>query len=485
MPVVPQVMSCKAPDFIWAAEQLQNMGYGEVNLNLGCPSGTVTAKGKGSGFLAKPEELDRFFDEVFSNVQIPVSVKTRMGIQSAEEFPRLLEIYNKYPITCLTIHARVQKEKYRGAVHLDEFGEALANSKNPVCYNGDLRTVSEVRTLEERFPQETSVMIGRGAVADPALLRKLRGGSGATKEELQAFLQDLYQSYQEFYGQVGTAAQRMREVWFYLIHLFEDAEKAIYRATITILDTIPFTGLLFLHKDSERHPFIISQHGGDGTPELVAGFFNDKTYNYNNMTERIFRLGANVFAPQLLMWSNEYETDGFRRNDRDLIDAQMKQLGGSITALEVFCIIKSLDTFCEDGTASENHLGMIGLSYGGLYTLFTAATDPRIKAALSCAYYNKRDVHRLIDWTWRDSAAKFFDAEIAMLVYPRCLCIAVADQDNILPVKSAEAELQRLQQLSQSIYGNANWFHGCVFSGTHEFVKSDDLIKTVIAEALK
>ena len=225
MPVVPQVMSCKAPDFIWAAEQLQNMGYGEVNLNLGCPSGTVTAKGKGSGFLAKPEELDRFFDEVFSHVQIPVSVKTRMGIQSAEEFPRLLEIYNRYPIACLTIHARVQKEKYRGTVHLEEFGEALANSKNPVCYNGDLRTVAEVRALEAQFPQENAVMIGRGAVADPALLRKLRGGSAATKEELQTFLQDLYQSYQEFYGQVGTAAQRMREVWFYLIHLFADAEK--------------------------------------------------------------------------------------------------------------------------------------------------------------------------------------------------------------------------------------------------------------------
>ena len=225
LPTVPQVMSCKAPDFIWAAEQLQNMGYGEVNLNLGCPSGTVTAKGKGSGFLARPDDLDRFFDEVFSNVRIPVSVKTRMGIQSAEEFHRILEIYNRYPIACLTIHARVQKEKYRGAVHLEEFGEALKNSKNPVCYNGDLRTVAEVKLLEERFPEEDAVMIGRGAVADPALLRKLRGGSGATKDELRAFLQDLYQSYQEFYGQVGTAAQRMREVWFYLIHLFEDAEK--------------------------------------------------------------------------------------------------------------------------------------------------------------------------------------------------------------------------------------------------------------------
>ena len=267
--------------------------------------------------------------------------------------------------------------------------------------------------------------------------------------------------------------------------LFEDDEKVIYRVTITMLDDIPFTGLLFLHKDSEQHPFIISQHGGDGTPELVAGFFNDKTYNYNNMTERIFRLGANVFAPQLLMWSNEYETDGFRRNDRDLIDAQVKQLGGSITALEVFCIIKSLDTFCEAAIADENHLGMIGLSYGGLFTLFTAAADPRIKAALSCAYYNKRDVHRMIDWTWRNSASTFFDAEIAMLVYPRCLCIAVADQDNLLPAKSAEAELQRLEQLSQNIYGDTNWFHGCIFSGVHEFVKNDDLIKTVIAETLK
>ncbi|MBE6963811.1 MAG: tRNA-dihydrouridine synthase family protein [Ruminococcaceae bacterium] len=225
LPSVPQIMTCKAPDFIWGAEQLREMGYREVNLNLGCPSGTVTAKGKGSGFLAKPDELDRFFDEVFSAVSMPVSVKTRLGIADPEEFSRILEIYNRYPIACLTIHARVQKEKYRGAVHLDAFAAALAESKNPLCYNGDLRTVEEVRSFESRFPAVDAAMIGRGAVADPALLRKLRGGQAATREELQAFTQDLYQSYQDFYGQVGTAAQRMREVWFYLIHLFEDADK--------------------------------------------------------------------------------------------------------------------------------------------------------------------------------------------------------------------------------------------------------------------
>ena len=225
LPAVPQVMTRCADDFLWAAELVADMGYPEVNLNLGCPSGTVTAKGKGSGFLAKPEELDRFFDRVFSRVKLPVSVKTRLGITDPAEFGPLLEIYNRYPIACLTIHPRVQKEKYRGAVHLDVFGEALAASKNPVCYNGDLRTVEEVRALEARFPAVEAVMIGRGAVADPALLRKLRGGPAATKEELQAFMQELYREYQAFYGQVGTAAQRMREVWFYLIHLFEDAER--------------------------------------------------------------------------------------------------------------------------------------------------------------------------------------------------------------------------------------------------------------------
>ena len=225
LPLVPQIMSCKAPDFIWGAERMRELGYSEVNLNLGCPSGTVTAKGKGSGFLAKPEELDHFFEEVFSEVTIPVSVKTRMGITDAEEFHRILEIYNRYPISCVTIHARVQKEKYKGKLHLDAFEQAVANSKNPVCYNGDLRTMGEIRAFEERFPSVEAVMIGRGAVADPALLRKIRGGSAATREELQAFMQDLYHSYQEFYGQVGTAAQRMREVWFYLIHLFDGAEK--------------------------------------------------------------------------------------------------------------------------------------------------------------------------------------------------------------------------------------------------------------------
>lgn len=225
LPQVPQVMTCRAEDFLWAAETVRDLGYSEVNLNLGCPSGTVTAKGKGAGFLAKPEELDRFFDRVFARAPLPVSVKTRLGIQSPEEFRHLLEIYNRYPIACLTIHPRVQKEKYRGAVHRDVFAAALAESRNPVCYNGDLRTLAECRDFEAAFSQAEAVMIGRGAVADPALLRKLRGGPAASREELQSFTAALYREYQAFYGQVGPASQRMKEVWFYLIHLFDGGER--------------------------------------------------------------------------------------------------------------------------------------------------------------------------------------------------------------------------------------------------------------------
>lgn len=225
LPLVPQVMTRRAEDFLWAAQVVADLGYDEVNLNLGCPSGTVTAKGKGSGFLAHPEELDRFFQQVFSAVKLPVSVKTRLGYETPEEFYRLLEIYNRYPIACLTIHPRIRKEKYRGPIHYDIFTWAAAESRNPVCYNGDLLTVEDCAAFERNFPSVEAVMIGRGAVADPALFRKLRGGGAATRQELETFTAELYRQYQEFYGQPQPAAQRMKEVWFYLIHLFENGDK--------------------------------------------------------------------------------------------------------------------------------------------------------------------------------------------------------------------------------------------------------------------
>ena len=221
--LVPQVMTNRAEELLWAAEVARDMGYTELNLNAGCPSGTVTAKGKGAGLLARPEALEALLEGACGKLCLPLSVKARIGFASPDEFPRLLEIFNRYPLQTLILHVRVRKDKYGGTLYYDTFADALRESKNPVEYNGDLRTVGEVADFERRFPDADAVMIGRGGVADPALFRKLKGGAAASREELRDFTAALFDEYTRFYdGQTGLAARRMREVWFYLIHLFDD-----------------------------------------------------------------------------------------------------------------------------------------------------------------------------------------------------------------------------------------------------------------------
>lgn len=226
IPLIPQVMASRAPELIWASEILRDMGYPEINLNAGCPSGTVTAKGKGAGLLLRPDALDALLDGACGQLALPLSVKARIGFASPDEFPRLLEIFNRYPLQSLTLHIRVRKDKYKGTLYYDAFALALRESRNPIAYNGDLRTVAEIDAFASRFPDARAVMIGRGGVADPALFRKLRGGPPASRDELQAFTSALFDEYAQFYrGDIGLAARRMREVWFYLIHLFDDAKR--------------------------------------------------------------------------------------------------------------------------------------------------------------------------------------------------------------------------------------------------------------------
>lgn len=223
--VVPQVMTRRAEDFIWAAELLFRMGYGEVNLNLGCPSGTVTAKGKGAGFLLRPEELDGFFRQVFSALpDRRITVKTRLGFRDPAEFRDLLAIYNRYPIAQLTVHPRVREDFYKVPVRREAFAQALPHIQAPVCYNGDLFTPADCRAFSSEFPTVEAVMLGRGLIADPALGRKLRGGPAATREEVAAFVHALYAGYQAAYG-AGPAVQRMKQLWIYLICLFDGGER--------------------------------------------------------------------------------------------------------------------------------------------------------------------------------------------------------------------------------------------------------------------
>ena len=222
--VIPQLLAKDGELAAWMIGELRRMGYTEVNLNFGCPSGTVTAKGKGSGMLRDPQKLDAFLDAVFSQAGGPVSVKTRLGVAQAEEFGEILDVYNKYPLCELTIHPRVMKQLYRGQADREAFAACLPACTVPVCYNGDVTTVDDLRALEAAFPGLSGIMVGRGLIADPALLRKAVGGPAASREELRGYHDELYHGYTEAFGMASCAVSRMKAHWFYLIHLFDGAD---------------------------------------------------------------------------------------------------------------------------------------------------------------------------------------------------------------------------------------------------------------------
>lgn len=225
MYAVPQILTNNVEDFLCTAQKLGDYGYKEVNLNLGCPSRTVVTKGRGAGFLDEPQKLDRFLDAVFEKCNLEISIKTRIGMEDPEEFETILPIYNKYPLKELIIHPRVQKEFYKNTPKLDTYAWAVEHSEHPLCYNGDICSVEDMEQLKIRFPQTDTVMMGRGVLADPALGRKLKGGSAATIEELKKFHDVLYAAYCEEMSGDRTILYKMKEMWFYLHPIFTDGRK--------------------------------------------------------------------------------------------------------------------------------------------------------------------------------------------------------------------------------------------------------------------
>ncbi len=232
VPLVPQLLCRNADDFIWAAETLFDMGYGEVNFNLGCPSGTVAAKGKGSGFLTHPDELDAFFERVFS--ALPgrrISVKTRLGVEDEGEFPHLLDIYSRYPICELTVHPRVRRDMYRLPVRPEGYAMACARLEIPLCYNGDVFTAGGAADVMRRFPATHALMLGRGLMADPALARQIRGGGPAGRSELREFHDAVYAGCARDFGNENVTVPRMKELWSYLRFQFAPCPREYKRLT--------------------------------------------------------------------------------------------------------------------------------------------------------------------------------------------------------------------------------------------------------------
>ncbi len=220
--VVPQLMSKCADEFVWATQLLCDMGYAEVNLNLGCPSGTVVAKGKGSGFLRHLDELEVFLRDICERSALPVSVKTRLGMASDDEYEQVLELYCSLPLAELIVHPRLQKDGYQGVPRRIYYGQTLERAPFPVAYNGDIVALEDLNTLLREYPATRHVMLGRGVLANPALARMAAGGAPATLQELRHFHDALFSAYQEEIG--GNAVFRMKEWWSYAKASFGNPE---------------------------------------------------------------------------------------------------------------------------------------------------------------------------------------------------------------------------------------------------------------------
>ena len=259
VPVVPQILTNRAEDFLKTAELLYDFGYREVNLNLGCPSGTVVAKKKGAGFLSEPALLKNFLDDVFYGASrmmpdLRISVKTRIGVNSPEEFPPLLAMFRQYPMSELIIHPRVRKEQYKGLVHMDVFAGAAktfegahvsaagaacstAVSSTILTYNGDIIDCVDILRIGTQFPVVTRVMCGRGLLRNPCLAEEFfsgmqaepasaAGSADGKREKIRRFHELLVEGYEKAYPEnPGIITAKLKELWFYLGDSFPGTER--------------------------------------------------------------------------------------------------------------------------------------------------------------------------------------------------------------------------------------------------------------------
>lgn len=260
-----------------------------------------------------------------------------------------------------------------------------------------------------------------------------------------------------------------------LVYVGSDDVGKIYRLTVYITDEIPFYALLVLpHNVEEPMPLVVAQHGGDGTPELCCDMYGKN--NYNHMVQRALARKAAVLAPQLMLWSTQ-EGETVRGHDvprnRYKADNSLKRFGSSITALEISGIMKCLDYVCDMSCIDEKRVAMIGLSYGGYFTLHTMAADLRIKAGYCAGVFNDRDIYDWSDWSYKGAAFSFQDAEVAALCAPRKLYIQIGVKDEVFNYSGGCSEVERVYDYFTA-YACPENFKFDVWNGGHTVSDHDE-----------
>lgn len=225
--LIPQVLTNKSEELISISKELREYGYQEINLNIGCPSKTVTAKGKGAAFLEQPEELERFFDAYFGTSDVGLSIKTRIGMWETEEAEGLFKVFERFPFTEVIVHARLGSEFYGGTCHHDVFESYGEISKHSLCYNGDITSKEQLQELDKKWDFCHKFMLGRGLIANPGMLHADESGVKGDIERFRQFHNELLEGYMAYLSGDRPTLFHMKELWGYWIRRFPGEEKLL------------------------------------------------------------------------------------------------------------------------------------------------------------------------------------------------------------------------------------------------------------------
>lgn len=280
------------------------------------------------------------------------------------------------------------------------------------------------------------------------------------------------EKYRElFIKQLGFPLQKKRDCPILIEKNLVVCDKNvnIYRMQFAFSNGIKGYGIYFEQLDTSKNtPFIIGLHGGGGTPELVSSI-HDNSANYNHLIRQMTDRGANVFVPQLLLWKKE--TYG-GKYVREHVDGKVRQLGGSITALELFLLQGYLDYFIQQESINQDKIGVAGLSYGGMYALHFAAIEMRVKACYSCSWVCDGFTYSWADWSYKNAQKAFSIAETAALVAPRALSIAMGDKDELFDANLTKKECSRIKEFFKAFDAEEN-LQVVIFDGVHELDKGE------------
>lgn len=229
---IPQVLVNSAGEMQFLTQRLTEMGYTEINLNLGCPYPMVTNRGMGAGLLPHPEKLEPVLKNFFNYGEPELSVKMRAGLNNADEIEKIIPVLNSFPIKEVILHPRIATQLYKGEIHSEAFFYALNNLRHPLVYNGDIFSVSDFEKRKADFPSIARWMLGRGILKDPFLPAQIKGfhlSASERKTMLNEFHTQVFEEYTKTLDNEGNVLNKMHQFWSYFCHNFENPGKCFRR----------------------------------------------------------------------------------------------------------------------------------------------------------------------------------------------------------------------------------------------------------------